>query len=733
MKRLSAAAIIASAALAIAGCSNTQADGGGEDGIGPTNTASGNGTGGTTIPNNSFRALFVASGGILPYPTDLYFLGSNDGTLNVPSAAALIPQNFAAVNKVDGFSVSASNTIRFSEPLSSASLTSASVRVVEATMLRDAATGVYAPVGVRRVLLQGVDYTLRAAPEVDAAGTVLELVPLKPFTSSTGTGTGVGYVVLVTNAVLNASGIAASPDTEYKVVRDEAILEIGRAGTNPAYSPTCPGITNSTLNSICRITFAHLRIGGALPSPLTVNPANVVVSYSFTTQSTRYVLEQIAAVTTPKPIRAVPTGRTTAQLLPGASGIANVLAGTLQIPYYMTPPSAAAPTAPLTANWNAAGASAVPGIASTSRDVTRFNPIPAKVADLNIPLLATVPNASAPGGGVKPAAGWPVIVFQHGFGDSRTNALFVADAYAAAGFVVVAIDQWFHGITDTANPLYAGPANPASNTLYGAGTRERTFDVDYVNNTTFAPGPDGRIDPSGLPNTLIAALQNPLVARDGLRQSGTDLIALVKSLPNLDLSGDGQPDVDGSRIHYIGHSLGGIVGPACVCEQVQSFYLNVPGGSFPEIARTSPSYAPLVNSALAGANPLLQPNTSLYAQFFRDWQLAIDAGDPISLIGRLAQDRPVLLTKVLGDRTVPNPTNDNLIRAASLAKVTQAGVVPIARGTGKFVTFIQGGHSSLLLPTPSAAATAEMQSQAVSLALSGGTSFTVTNGAILEP
>jgi hypothetical protein len=309
----------------------------------------------------------------------------------------------------------------------------------------------------------------------------------------------------------------------------------------------------------------------------------------------------------------------------------------------------------------------------------------------------------------------------------------IADAYARAGFVVAGIDQWIHGITDTANPLYAGPANPASNTLYGAGTRERTFDVDYVNNTTNALGPDGRIDPSGLPNLLIAALQNPLVPRDGLRQTGVDLITLTKSLPNLDLDGDGAGDIDPARIHYAGQSLGGIVGPACVCEQVQSFMLNVPGGPFPEIARTSPSFQTLVNGALASANPLLQPGTSLYAQFFREWNLAFDAGDPLNLIARLAQERPVLLHKVVGDTVVPNPTTDNLIVAAGLTKITQAGLVPVARGAGKFVTFTQGVHSSLLDPTRSLAVTTEMQSQAVSFAASGGAVVQVTNGTILEP
>ena len=729
MKRLSTAAFLAISALALAGCANTVSDGSPPD-IGPTTPTSGNNNpaGGATVPNNSFRALFVPSLGVLPYPTDAYFLGSTDGTLNIPSGP-LFPQA-ANVNKLDGFSTTASNFVRFSEPLDVASATPASVRVIETTMLRDAATGVYAPVGVRRVLSQNVDYTVRLAPEADSANTVLEIVPLKPLTPSTGTGTGVGYVVLVTNGIRNTSGIAASPDADFATVRTEAISEITRAGTNPTFSPTCPGITNATLNATCKLAYAHLRIGAALPAPATINPTSVVVAYSFTTESTRYPLEQLAATLTAQPITARPTGLTTKQVLAALPGIASIYAGSLQIPYYLTPPSVADPTGPLTKNWTAAGPSAVAGIDAASRDITRFNPRPAKVADLKVPLLITVPNASSPGGGVKPAGGWPVVIFVHGITGDRSNAIAIADAYAAQGIVVVAIDQVLHGITSTTNPLYAGPANPAAAVLYPAGTRERTFDVDYLNNTTGATGPDGVIDSSG---ASVINLSFPLVVRDNPRQMGSDLITLSKSLANLDLNNDGVGDVDVNRINYAGISLGGIMGPTCLCAEVRSFYLNVPGGTLAQVARESPSFRGRINAGLAAANPLLQPGTSLYAQFFRELQQIWDGGDPLNYIGSLAQNKAVLVSKVVGDTVVINATNDNLIRAGGLTKITAPGVAPVAAGAGKYVTFIQGSHSSLLDPTASLAVTTEMQTQAVSLAASNGTAVVVTNGAILEP
>ncbi len=261
--------------------------------------------------------------------------------------------------------------------------------------------------------------------------------------------------------------------------------------------------------------------------------------------------------------------------------------------------------------------------------------------------------------------------------------------------------------------------------------RERTFDVDYVNNVTGASGPDGVIDQSGR-HVITIALSAPLVGRDTFRQSGSDMITLVKSLANLDLDGDGTGDIDMSQIHYGGISLGGIVGPACVCSEMKSYYLNVPGGPLPTILRTSPSFSALVNGALAAVNPLLVPDTALYTQFFREAQAAIDGGDPVNYVRQLGMDRPVLFTKVIGDTVVPNGTNDFIIGAAGATKITQAGLNPVAAGAPKFVTFLSGSHSSLLDPTASLAVTQEMQTHAASLVATGGAAIQVVDSSLLE-
>ena len=75
------------AGFLLGGCSGSSSDG-----IGPTNPQSGNGTP-TRAPGGvgDLQALsFRPTSGVLPFPTDLYFNGSTDGTLNLPSSVSAL-------------------------------------------------------------------------------------------------------------------------------------------------------------------------------------------------------------------------------------------------------------------------------------------------------------------------------------------------------------------------------------------------------------------------------------------------------------------------------------------------------------------------------------------------------------------------------------------------------------------------------------------------------------------
>ncbi len=682
-------AVLLTAGFLVAGCGGSSSDG-----IGPTNPQSGNGNPTTPPGVGVFRASFVPASGVLPYPTDLYFNGSTDGTLNLPSTPFL--PNAAAVNALDGFSTVATATARFSAPIDATTISPATVIVFEV----DVDNATKATVGFRRPLVYGTDYTARVATTVDSGGATLEIVPLKPLVPSTGpiTEDGVGYLVILTNGLQDTSGNAATPDADYLTVRTGAIADL-TALVNP---PTCATVTNATLNGICRLTFAHLAIANGAGVPLT----NIVLTFSFSTQATTDTMTAAAALAAPDVIGAVDTGLDLSAL--GIPGDADIYVGILRVPYYLDP------AAPLTGTWIAAAGG--PGVPSTN--LTRFNPVPVGQAELDIPLFVTVPNTVA-----KPVAGWPVVIFQHGLRGNRAQAAAIAGAYAGQGFVVAAIDIPLHGITndpaDPFLPLYAGPA-------------ERTFNIDLVNNGTGASGPDGIDDPSG---SYIINLSSLLTSRDNLRQAAIDIVQLAVSLPNLELDAVAGADIDPARIHYSSISLGSIVGTVANAMPIStvSAYLNVPGGGVANLLRESAALSPTINAGLASVNAALQPGLSLYEQFFRDAQTVVDAGDPINYIAAAVEARPVLLTQVINDTVVPNSATQRLISSTTFVKTATPGLNAVAAGTGTWVHFTSGSHGSLLSPAASLAVTSEMQTHAASLAASGGAAFAITNPAILEP
>ena len=396
------------AGLLVAGCSGSSSDG-----IGPTDPTSGNGA--PPAPPSgvgSFVPLFRPTSGVLPFPIDLYFSGTTDGTLNLPSSLAALTPHFAALNALDGYSTTGDITVRFSSAIDPATL-AANVRVIQVAI--DNATK--ATVGVLGIPQPGVDYSIGVSPDIDSGGATLLIRPLRPLVASTGA-TNNGYLILITDGVKDAGGIAATPDAEYLTVRTAAIADL-TGGVSP---PTCASITNVTLNGVCRLTFAHLAIGSALA----IAPTSVVASFSFSTVATRDTLAYLAATTAPRTYSVSATGLNTSFM--GLPGIADIYAGTLNIDYRLAVPATTTSTEVLTTPWQAAGASPVPGLDPASRNLTRFNPVPAAGTAIDIPLILMVPNIAP-----KPTNGWPVAIFVHGFPRNRTDALLVSDTMASRG------------------------------------------------------------------------------------------------------------------------------------------------------------------------------------------------------------------------------------------------------------------------------------------------------------
>jgi hypothetical protein len=732
MKRLIAATALA--VIVTAGCSSSVDN---PPDVTPTNPTTGNGNpaGGSTAPAPAVTAaLYQPAQGIFPFPNDLYFSGTTDGTINIQPANGLIP-NQVGLNALDGWSTTAPIRIRFGGALNPASFSAATIRVYQVTVSNTNK----AVSGFTRPLTYGTEFTAAVATDTGVGPTILEITPVVPLTPSAGPATptspvpdAVGYLVLLTNGLQMSSGAAATADRDYATIK----TTLG-ATINPANCATLP---NAPMQGACGFTASHLLVA-ANPAlgPLALNPANVVVSFHFSTVATRDTLRALG-LTIFNPAAPVPAIAVSPVAIP-LNGInaalpayASARFGTVTVPYYSYIPTPLAPnglsndSAVLRTAWRAAAAPPAPLTDPASeRNLTRFNPIPELKASKQIPLLVVMPNGPAPGNpnaGVKPTAGWPVIIFEHGITRDRSDAFALAQAFAAQGWVIAAVDLPLHGITSTTNPLYQAP-------------NEQTFNLDLIVNASGASGPDGVIDPTG---THFINLSYPLASRDNLRQGVVNLLALTRALPALDLDGDTVGDIDPARIAFVGQSLGSIVGisfgaalptpamipaPSASPLRVPTMVFSVPGGGVAALLRDSPTFGPRINAGLQAQG--LLPGTSLYAQYFRDVQNIVDAGDPLNFVTVAAAQRSIYFQQMVGgggttpalpDQVIPNSATQRLITA--ITNNGLAGGLPFPRavpgtpvsGDG-YVNFIVGDHGSLLSPTASAAATGEMQAESV--------------------
>jgi hypothetical protein len=304
--------------------------------------------------------------------------------------------------------------------------------------------------------------------------------------------------------------------------------------------------------------------------------------------------------------------------------------------------------------------------------------------------------------------------------------LAVADAFADSGFVAVAIDLPLHGLTDPTSRLYASNGNPlyAGVPLPAFGSIERTFDLDAVNNTTGMPGPDGRIDPSG---AAFINAASPLTLRDNLRQAVADLIVLTRSLPNMRLDNDPAGDIDPASIHFLGTSLGAIVGGVFLGvvpgQEVSSATLAMPGGGLAYLLRDSPTLGPKFTAALQSQG--LAVGTAPFEQFLRDLQTAVDPADPLNYIEAASAQHPIHLLQIIGsessppDQVVPHSATQRLIDAGALVRTPapgSSGEIVKASRLHTYVNFVVGDHGSLVDPTASLATTTEMQAEAIAFA-----------------
>ena len=662
-------------------------------------------------------ARFDPGTGKVPSPNNLAFLGSADGTLNISVEDENNPADpKVAMNSQDGFSTVAPVKTTIGAAADPLTFRQSTVKLFEVTLN---AFGLVDTVAAE--LTYGVDY-IATVSSVDSSGKTIAIVPVKPLKPAT------SYLAALTTGIQSTDGRNLVPDTIYNITKSTQPLHID--GVSQARVLTNEqAVALEALRPLTNAQEAALAGRGLASS-------SVAVSWVFSTQSIGDVLSTVKSQATGSTANFTFTTKTAIELLGSSTaGIADVYTATLTLPYYLTNASGS-PADPLSKYWTGAGGS----------NLTRYMSAPAKVSDEAVPLLVAVPNNVS-----KPASGWPVVMFQHGINKDRTDMLEIAETLASVGFAVVAIDLPLHGLASN-DPLFSA--------LYEEGS-ERTFDLDLADNNTPTacaegvafPCPDGTADSSGKHFINLGNLQ---VTRDNLRQGVADQFALFDALSTMDYDGGGA-DFDTTKVYFVGHSLGGMVGLvfAALEPNLRDIVVAMPGGGIAKLLDGSATFGPVIAAGLAGAGVV--KGTADYESFMAAAQTLVDSGDPINYTQASnpthdsASGRGILMLEVVGDgaNNLPDqviPNNVTTLAPAGTVAAPLSGSDPLAAYLGltaandsttgtnlkRVLRFTKGDHRSIIDPGASTTATAVMQTAIATFLASDGNSFTITDTSVLQ-
>jgi Pla-1/cef family extracellular lipase len=721
------------------------------------------------------RLVFQPVDGDLAVPNDLLFSGSVDGTLEMPNEVASkdagetvdFSDPASAIGALDGWSTMMPLQLSVSLPdgvtIDASSVLPATVVMLEAAMGGDDGACAAVPRGAAcapiAALTYGTDYV------VLAGGDTLTFVPLKPLAADT------TFLVGITTGIVDSRGEPVQGSELYEQVT-QTDIEFGSDSLT-----SLQGVINSYEAVLAA------GIGG--------NADEFIYSSAWTTASVGNALSATIALATaaaPSISNVTDTSITVEQALINSGALPEVAEGetdfanadlysaAVTLPYYSPLPTESDPYAPITDAWSALCDSGVIlaaledtsglteggshaqctgfGLADygldTERHITQYNPVPVNRDSQTLEVQVTVPNnVSGP---------WPIVILQHGIGSKKEDMLAVTGVLASAGFATIAIDHPLHG--------------------------SRGFDLD---------GDDtDDINATEISATHYLNLSSLLTARDNLRQSMADMLALRIAIAN-GFSGDlDSDDFNLENIHVAGMSLGGIasVGYTALANAnglaTNSAALIVPGGGIAPFLLESASFGNLIAASVLssaggdaseafelfqetapaactgledsaetylsclygvfltqltadGDSDTLVEISSIVSQFAFAAQTIIDAADPNNYATLLASlETPIYMAEIVGndvdnlpDQVIPNQTVNFLFGGTDpLASYLGLDQVDDTAASG-LVGFTEGSHSSLLSSESSLAVTTEMQTQLATFFATGVIS--VSNGTVVAP
>lgn len=560
------------------------------------------------------RVAFDPGASDISVPSNFLYLGTQDGTLDVPGSE----DAFESLSSLDGWSTTFPAVFNFNYPVSEYG--SRSVTIDASTAQAPGAVRVFkvfeggSAVSDQCAALQPVvacaieselEFGTDFVTSFNSVSGNLSVVPLRPLQPEA------SYMIALTDAIEDDRGRAVRPSqTYYAASQDDIELDDDGA----------------MIQGIIRQNHAVLDGAG-------VNPESIIYTSLYTTQSTDTVLQvvqgylasDLVALSNNQPtltsgIQTVFTGATVAQALsqgvegfpatqpaPGepfffeyaVSSTAELHAGVFSLPYFSGLPTTENPTAPLNERWEAEFVSpATVGLALSNGRISAESLIGCGMPQATVVAFSESQNPAVFLGQLA-YADLPDLdacsVLDDGRHLTKYNPLpLVRDSVEVQVRMSVPIEAQVNNIRATLGlPAISEPADGWPVVIFQHGITgnkeqflaiagalsvsghaaiaidhplhgERGFgpinigeEEIYINASgqyTDAEGEQVQGDPTAYLN-----LSSLLTARDNVRQSTADLLSLRFALarPGTNFIG---ASIDGTSVKFIGHSLGGIAG-----------------------------------------------------------------------------------------------------------------------------------------------------------------------------
>lgn len=294
----------------------------------------------------------------------------------------------------------------------------------------------------------------------------------------------------------------------------------------------------------------------------------------------------------------------------------------------------------------------------------------------------TIPDSAEPGVPV------PVVVFGHGLMTERRFVLAIADALAAKGFAAISIDFPYHGtrsvcawngpicfpnpMSTTGEMICPDPCNDGSTCSEDGMCRDEAGAVTPLREWPIVP----MYQATGAAFIDVESLVD---TRDHFRQAVVDLGALSRSIRLGDWETATGFQLDGSRLHYMGQSLGGILGGlyAPLDPAMERVVLNVPGGNMVTMFTESALFSLHIEAFFERHE--IVPGSPDHGRFLNIAHWVVDGVDPINVARNLVDEpipgapmpagRDAIIQMATLDFIIPNVATGMLAEEAGVPKV----------------------------------------------------------------